>query len=77
MIQFKKIVEGERDPSRIKRIKKLIQKIRETRGELTENKMLLFFKLEKELDDKYTQNGDRNERIFAHRIYKSFEKTYF
>ncbi len=51
---LKRIVKGERNPFRMKKIKKLIQKIIKSKGEVTENRMLLFFKLEKELKDEYT-----------------------
>ncbi len=51
---LKRIVEKERNLSRIKRIKKLIQKIKKSKRELIEDRMLLFFELGKELDDKYT-----------------------
>jgi len=51
---LKKVVKGERNPSRMKRIKKLIRKIKETSRELIEDKMLLFFELGKELGDEYT-----------------------
>ncbi len=73
---LKKVVKGERNPSRMKRIKKLIWEIKKIREELIEDKILLFFKLGKELGNEYTQNGNRNERILAHKVYKSFEKTY-
>ncbi len=51
---MKRIAERKRNPSKIKRIKRLIQKIRKSKGELTENKILLFFELRKELGDDYT-----------------------
>ena len=73
---MKRIAERKRNPSKIKRIKRLIQKIRKSKGELTENKILLFFELRKELGDDYTWNKDKNDKVLARRIYKSFEKTY-
>ena len=38
--------------------------------------MLLFFELEKELGDERTDNGNKNYRLIARRLYKSFEKSY-
>ncbi len=43
--------EEKRNPFRKKRIKKLIKKVQKAKEELTKDKMLLFFELEKELND--------------------------
>ena len=48
---LKKVPAGERNPFRAKRIKKLWKKIKKAKEESTEDKMLLFFELEKELGD--------------------------
>ena len=44
---LKRISEGERDPSRAKRIRKLWKKIKKAKEESTEEKMTLFFELGK------------------------------
>ncbi len=48
---LKRIPEGERDPSRLGRIKKLLKKLKKAKGELTEDRLILFFELEKELGE--------------------------
>ena len=73
---LKRILAGERNPFRVKRIKKLWKKIKERKEETTEDKMLLFFELGKELGDEYTQGGNKNYKVTARRLYKSFEKSY-
>ncbi len=73
---LKRVPEGERDPSRLCRIKKLLKKIKKAKGELTETKMLLFFELGKELGEDQGTVGDKNDRLCARRMYKSFEKSY-
>ncbi len=73
---LKSVPEEERNLSRVKRIKKLWKKIKKTKEESTEEKMLLFFELEKELEDDSMGRGDKNERMLAQRLYKSFEKSY-
>ena len=73
---LKRVPAGERNPLRMKRIKKLWKKIKRAKEELTEEKMLLFFELGKELGDEQTQSGDKNYRLIARRLYKSFEKSY-
>jgi len=60
----------------VKRLKKLWKKIKAAKEESTENKMLLFFELGKELGDEYTQSGNKNDKVIARRIYKSFGKGY-
>ena len=73
---LKRIPEGEKGPSRVKRIKKLWKKIGKAKEELTEEKMLLFFELGKELEEERTNSGNKNLRLVARRVYKSFEKSY-
>ncbi len=73
---LKRVPAGERNPSRTKRIKKLWKKIKEVKEELTEEKMLLFFELEKELGDERTQSDNKNYKVIAWRLYKSFGKSY-
>ncbi len=73
---LKRILEEERDPSRAKRIKKLWKKIKKTKAESTEEKMLLFFELGKELKDDHMRKGNKYNRVLARRLYKSFEKSY-
>ena len=48
---LRRVPVGERDPLRKKRIKKLWKKIDRMKDELTGDRMLLFFELEKELED--------------------------
>ena len=73
---LKRVPAGERNPLRTKRIKKLWKKIERAKEELTEDKMLLFFELGKELGEERTSSGNRNYRLIAQRIYKSFGKSY-
>src|SRR6266542_4124601 len=73
---LKRVSEGERDPSRLGRIKKLIKKIKKAKGELMEDRIILFFELGKELGDDKTYVGEKNDRLCARRVYKSFEKSY-
>ena len=73
---LKRVPVGERNPSRTKRIKILWKKIRRAKGELTEDKMLLFFELGKELGDEQMDSGNKNDRLLAQRLYKSFGKSY-
>ena len=60
----------------MKRIKKLWKKIKKAKEELTEKKMLLFFELGKELGDNRTSGSNKNYKVTARRLYKSFEKSY-
>ena len=73
---LKRVSEGEKDPSRMKIIKKLLNKIHKVRGKLIEERMILFFELEKELGEKVIILGEKNDRVCARRVYKSFEKSY-
>src|SRR6266498_145583 len=66
----------ERNLSRVKRIKKLWRKIEKAKKELIEEKMLLFFELGKELEDERMDCENKNYRLIAQKIYKSFEKSY-
>src|SRR6266542_3507720 len=73
---LKRVSEGERDPSRLCRIKKLLKKLKKTKGELLEDRIILFFELGKELEDDNVYVGEKNDRLCARRVYKSFEKSY-
>ncbi len=73
---LKRVPAGDRNLSRGKRIKKLWKKIDRAKEELTEDKMLLFFELGKELEDERADIGNKNYRLIARRLYKSFEKSY-
>src|SRR6266536_784450 len=73
---LKRVLEGERDPTRLNRIKKLIKKLKRSKGELIEDRIILFFELGKELGDDKIYVGEKNDRLCARRVYKSFEKSY-
>src|SRR6266540_2120533 len=73
---LKRVPEGERDPSRLCRIKKLFKKLKKAKGELIEDRIILFFELGKELGDDKIYVGEKNDRLCARRMYKSFEKSY-
>src|SRR6266540_3718286 len=73
---LKKVPEGERNPSRLCRIKKLFKKLRKAKGELMSERILLFFELGKELGEERINVGKKNDRLCARRVYKSFEKSY-
>src|SRR6266545_5983485 len=73
---LKRVPEGDRGPSRLGRIKKLLKKLKRLKGELLGDKLVLFFELGKELGDEKVKEGDKNDRLCARRVYKSFEKTY-
>src|SRR6266511_3516123 len=74
--KLKRVPEGERDPSRLGRIKKLLKKLKRAKGELLEDRIILFFELGKELGDEKVYVGEKNDRLCARRVYKSFEKSY-
>ncbi len=38
--------------------------------------MLLYFELKKELGEEYTKGGQKNDKVLAWWIYKSFEEKY-
>src|SRR6266511_633205 len=73
---LKRVSEGERDPSRLCRIKKLVKKLKKAKGELIEDRIILFFELGKELRTDNIYVGEKNDKICAQRVYKSFEKSY-
>src|SRR6266540_2838175 len=73
---LKRVPEGERDPSRLCRIKKLFKKLKKAKGELIEDRIILFFELGKELGDDKIDVGKKNDRVCARRVYKSFGKSY-
>src|SRR6266542_901074 len=73
---LKRVPAGERNPLRAKRIKKLWKKIEKAKEESTEDKMLFFFELGKELGDEYTRGGNKNDKVIVQRIYKIFRKSY-
>src|SRR6266542_4016889 len=73
---LKRIPEGERNPSRLYRIKKLFKKLKKAKGELIEERIILFFELGEELGDDNIYVGEKNDRLCARRVYKSFEKSY-
>src|SRR6266540_3792931 len=73
---LKRVPEGERNPSRICRIKKLFKKLKKAKGELMSKRILLFFELGKELGEENVNVGEKNDRLCARRVYKSFEKSY-
>src|SRR6266498_2948925 len=73
---LKRVLKGERDPSRLGRIKKLCKKLKKAKGELLEDRIILFFELGKELGDDNIYVEEKNDRLCARRVYKSFEKSY-
>src|SRR6266540_3587328 len=73
---LKRVPERERGPSRLGRIKKLLKKLKKSKGELIEDRIILFFELGKELGDDKIYVGEKNDRLCARRMYKSFEKSY-
>src|SRR6266542_2349767 len=73
---LKRVLEGERNPSRLQRIKKLFKKLKKAKGELMEDRIILFFELGKELEEDNIYVGGKNDRVCARRVYKSFEKSY-
>src|SRR6266540_5275213 len=73
---LKRVLEGERDPSRLRRIKTLLKKLKKAKGELIEDRIILFFELGKELGEDNIYIGEKNDRVCERRVYKSFEKSY-
>src|SRR6266498_1934264 len=73
---LKRVPEGERDPSRLCKIKKLVKKLKKIKGELMEDRIILFFELGKELGKDNIHIGEKNDRLCARRVYKSFERSY-
>ena len=50
---LERVNENEKDPSRKKKVKRLLKKIREEKGELIKDRMLIFFELGKEWSNKW------------------------
>src|SRR6266540_799320 len=73
---LRRVPEGERGPSRLGRIKKLLKKLKKSKGELMEDRIILLFELGKELGDDKICAGEKNDKLCARRVYKSFEKSY-
>src|SRR6266540_5635873 len=73
---IKRVPEGERNLSRLCRIKKLFKKLKKAKGELIEDRIILFFELGKELGEDNIHVGEKNDRVCARRVYKYFEKSY-
>src|SRR6266542_6558332 len=73
---LKRISDEDRDTTRDKRMKKLWKKIKKAKEESTEEKMLLLFELGKELGEEYVRGGNKNYKMIARKLYKSFEKSY-
>ncbi len=73
---LERINKSERDPSRKKRVKKLLKRISKEKKESTKDRMLTFFELDKKLGNDWIGEGSKYDKNLAWRIYKSFEKTY-
>ena len=71
-----KVEETSSKPSRKKKIKKLLKKVKEAREKLTKDKMLLLFELGKEMGEDYTKRRNKFDKTLAQRIYKSFVIMY-
>ena len=54
----------------------MVKKLKRAKGELIEDRIILFFELGKELGDDNIYVGEKNDRLYARRVYKSFEKSY-
>ncbi len=54
----------------------MFKKLKRAKGELIEDRIILFFELGKELGDDNIYVGEKNDRLCARRVYKSFEKSY-
>ncbi len=54
----------------------MLKKLKKAKGELTEDKMVLFFELGKELGEDTVSIEEKNDKVCARRVYKSFEKSY-
>ncbi len=54
----------------------MFKKLRKAKGELVEDRIILFFELGKELGNENVNVGEKNDRLCARRVYKSFEKSY-
>ena len=73
---LERVNENEKDPSRKKKVKRLLKKIREEKGELIKDRILTFFELGKELGDNWMNGWNKYNKNFTQWIYKSFEKAY-
>ena len=62
---LKKVTEEERNLSKQKRVKKLLKKIKGVRGESTKKRILLLFKLEKELSEYYIKEGNKYDKLLV------------
>ena len=62
---LKRINKTEKDLSRKKKVKKLLKKIREEKGESTKDRMLTFFKLDKELGDDRMDERSKYDKNLA------------
>ncbi len=60
-----KRVEEEVSPSRKERLSKRIKEIERSRGETQEKKILLLFRLGKELQGNYTRGGSKKDKTTA------------
>ena len=63
--QLKKVEGEERNLPRRKKIKTLIKKVQKLKGESTKERMLAFFELGRELDNKYSKEGKKYEKTLA------------
>ena len=54
----------------------MVKKLKKAKGELIEDRIILFFELGKELGTDNIYVGEKNDRVCAWRVYKSFEKSY-
>ena len=73
---MEKVIERDRDPSRRKRIKSLEKRIDKMKQESARDRILLHFKLGKELSEEYIKGGNKYNKTIARRIYQSFAKMY-
>jgi len=71
-----KVEETSKNPSRKKRIKKLLKKVKKAREKSTKERMLLSFELEKEIGEDRVNRRKKYDKTLTQRIYKSFETTY-
>ncbi len=73
---MKKVEERSRNPSRKKKIKKLMKKVKEAREESSKEKILLLFELGKEMREDRMKGESKYNKTLTRRIYKSFATTY-
>src|SRR6266542_2804822 len=72
---LKRVSEGERDPSRLSRIKKLFKKLKKAKGELIEDRIILFFELGKELGEDNVYVGEKMIEYVHERCTKVLRKA--